>query len=99
MKMNPEDPRLTAYALNELEPGERAAVEAELPNNPECREAVEEIRRAAGVLSRELAAEPCPALSPNNARRLTRGWSRRTWCNFRAATGRPRLPWRLWRRA
>ena len=60
MKINPEDPRLTAYALNELEPGERATVEAELNNNPECREAVEEIRRAAGLLSRELAAEPCP---------------------------------------
>src|SRR5579862_58771 len=64
MKMNPDDPQLTAYALGELEPGERAAVEAGLRDNPDCRRVVEEIREAAGRLSAELAAEPCPELSP-----------------------------------
>src|SRR6185503_1606721 len=64
MKLNPEDPRLTAYALGELPEDERAAVEAELQQSPECRAAVEEIWRAAKALSDELAAEPCPGLSP-----------------------------------
>jgi Ca-activated chloride channel family protein len=63
--MNPDDPKLTAYALGELTPAERSAVEAELQDNPACRQAVEEIRQAAGELSAKLAAEPCPALRPD----------------------------------
>ena len=62
MKMTREDPRLTAYALGELTPSERAAVEAELSQSPECRQAVEEIRETATLLARELATEPCPEL-------------------------------------
>ncbi|MCX6905953.1 MAG: hypothetical protein NTW03_21235 [Verrucomicrobia bacterium] len=62
MKMTREDPKLTAYALGELPPSERAAVEAELSQSPECRQAVEEIRETATLLARELAAEPCPEL-------------------------------------
>jgi len=70
MKLNPEDPRLTAYALGELEPGERATLEAELQQDPAGREAVEEIRQAAGLLSRELAAEPCPELLPQQREKI-----------------------------
>src|SRR5690242_3904582 len=71
MKLNPDDPRLTAYALGELEPGECAAIEAELQNNAECRQAIEEIRRAANALSTELAAEPCPALRPEQRQKIS----------------------------
>ena len=64
MNLNPDDPRLTAYALGELPETERAAIEAELQQSPECRKAVEEIQNAAKLLSQELASEPCPELLP-----------------------------------
>ena len=39
------DPRLTAYALGELDEAERRTVEEELVTRPELREEVEAIRR------------------------------------------------------
>jgi len=56
-----DDPRLTAYALGELEANEIPAVEALLAQSPEARAEVEAIREMAGVLGTELAAEPTPA--------------------------------------
>src|ERR1051325_4143619 len=64
MKLNQDDPRLTAYALGELPANERADIEAELKNNPECRQIVEEIRGAAKVLSENFATEPQLTLFP-----------------------------------
>ncbi|MBM3890051.1 MAG: hypothetical protein FJ388_13120, partial [Verrucomicrobia bacterium] len=60
MKLDPQDPRLTNYALGELDETERAAVEAALANSPECRCVVDEIRGTAGLLTTALQAEPCP---------------------------------------
>ena len=34
MSFNPDDPRYTAYVLNELDDKERAAVDAELQTDP-----------------------------------------------------------------
>jgi Ca-activated chloride channel family protein len=62
MKLLPDDPKLTAYALGELNPAERAEIEAALKDSPECRQVVEEIRQLCGTLSKELKAEPCPVL-------------------------------------
>jgi hypothetical protein len=62
MKLNPDDPKLTDYALGEIPAGERAAFEAQVQQSPECRRAVEEIRGTAALLTAELAAEPCPQL-------------------------------------
>ena len=62
MKITPDDPRLTACALDELDGAEREAIETELQNSDECRREVEEISRAAALLSAELAAEPLPEL-------------------------------------
>jgi Ca-activated chloride channel family protein len=56
-----DDPRLTAYALGELDASEVPAVEALLEQSPEARAEVEAIREVAGVLGTELAAEPAPA--------------------------------------
>lgn len=53
----PDDPKLTAYALGELEPAEHAAMEAALRRQPELRAALEEIRAAAAQLEAALAAE------------------------------------------
>lgn len=63
MKITPDDPRLTAYALDELDGAERKAIETELQTSDECRREVEEIGRAAALLSAELAAEPLPQLT------------------------------------
>jgi hypothetical protein len=62
MKLTPDDPRLTAYALDEMAGAERAALEAEVKQSPECRRAVEEIRATGALLTAELAVEPCPQL-------------------------------------
>ncbi|MES2695874.1 MAG: von Willebrand factor type A domain-containing protein [Verrucomicrobiota bacterium] len=53
----PDDPRLTAYALGELEGDERASIEAAVRANPELRAAVEEIRATAAHVETALAAE------------------------------------------
>jgi Ca-activated chloride channel family protein len=54
----PDDPKLTAYALGELEPAERAAINAALRDNPAARAAVEEIRALGAQLTAALATEP-----------------------------------------
>src|SRR6266550_8241288 len=63
MKITPDDPRLTPYALDELDGAERKAIEAELEDSDECQREVDEIARTAALLSAELAAEPLPQLT------------------------------------
>jgi anti-sigma factor RsiW len=41
MNFDRDDPRLTAFVLGELDPTERAVVEAYLVESADCREAVE----------------------------------------------------------
>ncbi|HEX3729628.1 MAG TPA: hypothetical protein VHV47_07470, partial [Opitutaceae bacterium] len=52
-----DDPRLTAYALGELDGAERAEIEALVRSNPAAAAAVEEIRRLAGSLADALKEE------------------------------------------
>lgn len=63
MKVNPDDPRLTAYSLGELDAADRKVIEAELEGVAECRRELEEIARTVSVLNAELAAEPLPTLT------------------------------------
>jgi Ca-activated chloride channel family protein len=66
-KITPDDPRLTAYALGELEPGERAAIEAALKDDPVALAAVAQIRALSGELAAALAQEPLPlVVAPRN---------------------------------
>src|SRR5262245_44688283 len=60
--LTPDDPRLTAYALGELEGEERAAVEAALRHDPGLRAMVEEIRQTATSVREALADEPMPSV-------------------------------------
>ena len=53
----PDDARLTAYALGELDPADAAAVEQQLATDPAARATVEQVRATAGVLEDALAAE------------------------------------------
>src|SRR5947209_7660656 len=61
-KLSPDDPRLTAYALGELEGDERAAVEAALQTDAAARAAVDEIRTTARQVEAALASEPMPQI-------------------------------------
>ena len=96
MKTNLDDPRLTAYALNELSESDRADVEKILAADPEARRWVEEVRQTALQLETELQGEECPALTPQQARVIEEkigakkpatgktGWWAREWFpNFR----------------
>jgi len=56
-KLSPDDPKLTAYALGELESDARAAIEAALQHDPEARAVVEDIRAAAAQIETALAQE------------------------------------------
>jgi Ca-activated chloride channel homolog len=62
-KLLPDDPKLTAYALGELDGAERAAVEAAVGADPALRAAVDDIRALAAQLETALAQEPAPELS------------------------------------
>lgn len=63
-----DDPRITAYALGELEGAEVAEVEALLAEHPAASELVDEVRELSGVLSNALEVEyadgAAPLLSP-----------------------------------
>ncbi len=59
-KLSPDDPRLTAYALGELEGDERAAIEAALQTDAAARAAVDEIRATTRQIEAALASEPMP---------------------------------------
>jgi len=59
-KIDADDPRLTAYALEELEGEDYQRVKAAVDADPALAAAVEEIRAAAGQIADALAAEPLP---------------------------------------
>jgi Ca-activated chloride channel family protein len=63
MTIDPNDPKLTAYVLGELDDKERAEVEAQLVQSAELRRAVEEIRETTERLTKELQAGPATVLT------------------------------------
>jgi Ca-activated chloride channel family protein len=63
MTMTPNDPRLTAYALGELDDSERTEVEVALTQSPALAAEVDSIRAAAATLEAAFHAEPVLALS------------------------------------
>jgi len=70
---DPDDPRLTAYVLGELDEADRAEIEAELERNEDAREAVAEIRAMADMLTRELQNEPHETLTPEQRAAVLEG--------------------------
>ncbi len=87
MKIDPNDPKLTAYALGELDEAEQAAVERELIRSDAARQAVEEIQATAGLLKEEFSSEPGLQLSESqNAlieHRLDSRTTRNPWTTSR----------------
>jgi Ca-activated chloride channel family protein len=59
-----DDPRLTAFALGELEGSERDEIERLLESSPECRQLVAELQELAGQLTQELQSESGEGLTP-----------------------------------
>ena len=55
--MNIDDPKLTAYALDELHEAERAAIAHEIAASPEAQREVQETQTMARLLRKEFAAE------------------------------------------
>src|SRR5215470_9138350 len=63
MTFDPNDPRLTAYVLGELDPAERPEIEAMLETSAEGRQAVEEIRQTIGWLTEHMRESRPPRRS------------------------------------
>src|SRR5438128_6289209 len=55
--MNIDDPKLTAYALDELDEAERAAIAHEVARSPQAQREVQETQTMARLLRAEFAAE------------------------------------------
>jgi anti-sigma-K factor RskA len=70
-----EDPRLTAYALGELEGEERAAFEALLAEDAGLRAELEAVRETAQLVETELARAPKLALSASQRKKIERALS------------------------
>jgi len=58
-----DDPRLTAYALDEMPLAERAEFEQLLASSSEARAALDEVQETIGLLRSGLATEPVPSLT------------------------------------
>ena len=63
MSFDPNDPRITAYVLDELDADERQAFESALSASGDLRQAVEATRQATEQLAGELRTEPLASLS------------------------------------
>ncbi|MFT3829012.1 MAG: von Willebrand factor type A domain-containing protein [Opitutaceae bacterium] len=101
-QIDQNDPRLTAYALDEMSAADRAAFEQLLRDDPAARAALDEIRRTADSLAAALADEPLPARSvvlatprPHWLRRLvTESWT--LWLPLAAAACFAVFFWRVY---
>ena len=64
MKFDADDPRLTAFALGELDPEEAAPIERALSESPSLQREIDQIRAMAGSLRAQLSVEASPRLTP-----------------------------------
>ncbi len=62
--ISPDDPRLTLFALHEMEPAEQAEFEKLLQQDAAARQAVEEIRATAATITAALEGEPVETHQP-----------------------------------
>src|SRR3954468_9976338 len=71
-RIDPNDPKWTAYVLGELDAAEHAAVDRLLETSAEARALVAELRTATTVLDEALATEPALLLTPAQRAALLR---------------------------
>jgi Ca-activated chloride channel homolog len=67
MKINLDDPNLTAFALGELSPDDEAKMAAAIADSPEAQSYVDETRQVARLLRAEYDADRRPAPAPAGA--------------------------------
>jgi len=72
MAYDPNDPRITAYVLGELDGHDKTAFEAEMAAGDDLRQVVQDTRQTLDRLSQELAAEPSAALTDEARQAVTR---------------------------
>jgi Ca-activated chloride channel family protein len=89
MKINLDDPNLTAFALGELSGAEQIAMEQAVASSPEAQEFVTETQQLSRLLKSEYAADQplLPERSPNIVRmeEQRRLWSSTQWGSLAAA--------------
>ncbi len=87
MKINPNDPKWTAYVLGELDGEDRAAIERLLESSGEARALVEELRMATTVLKDELTAQMPVTMNADQRSAIHAAASRkvRSWPGTRVA--------------
>jgi hypothetical protein len=68
----PDDPRITAYLLDELSPEEKALFEKALSDDPELRQRVEATRSVIEMLQEDLGREASPGLGAERKEALER---------------------------
>src|SRR5215813_8521672 len=86
MKINPDDPKWTAYVLGELDADELTEMETLLASSEEARRLVEELRIATIMLKDEFTSQESVALLSEQrvaVVRASQGDSRRQWSVFR----------------
>src|SRR4051812_37739350 len=71
-RIDPNDPKWTAYVLGELDAAEHAAVDRLLETSAEARALVAELRTAITALDEALATEPALLLTPAQRAALRR---------------------------
>ncbi len=78
MRLSPDSPELTSYALGELDAAGRAAVEAALEETPGLRAELAALSATADTLAAGFAAEPAVELSPTHRAAIVRSAGKRT---------------------
>jgi Ca-activated chloride channel family protein len=71
-QLSPDDPRLTLYALGEMEPQEQARFEQLLEQDPAARQLVDEIRAMASTVTAALEQEPAEVAPAKAAGKVLR---------------------------
>lgn len=92
MKNYTNDPRLTAYLLNELSGDERKEFEAELEKNEELRKELNEIKGTIFALKKDLQNEPLPSLSNVQREEIKAGKKVRHRSRFRISAFKIGVP-------
>lgn len=82
-----DEVKLTAYALGEGSPAERAEMEARLRADPAAQAAVDEIRALAARFETELKHEPAPALTDDQRQAIMKAPGKLVLFPWRKATG------------
>src|SRR5262249_48404277 len=82
MSIDRDNPKWTAYVLDELDASERAALESELESSEEAREFVQELRLAASMMKDGLALHADATLTPEQRFSIQA-----------ASSARPAKPW------